>query len=163
PYKKPLMERAGFKVLKGNLFDAAIMKISVISDAFRKTYLSDPKDPDAFEGHAVVFDGPEDYHRRIDDPALKIDERSILFMRGVARPIGSRARAKAAHMRPPGPPKKRATAPRPATGAGRKSGTSGPPSTLNAPREAAANGGLALLEPGARVRIDLRKGTADIL
>src|SRR5262249_60812661 len=85
PYARPLKEKAGFKVLHGNLFDSAIMKISVIADEFRDRYLSDPKDPDAFEGRAVVFDGPEDYHKRIEDPALKIDERTMLFIRGVAR------------------------------------------------------------------------------
>ena len=83
PYGKPMKKQAGFKVLKGNLFDSAIMKTSVISDDFRKRFLSNPKDQNAFEGRAVVFDGPEDYHHRIDDPSLKIDERTILFMRGV--------------------------------------------------------------------------------
>ncbi len=100
PYDKPLMQRAGFKVFKGNLFEAAIMKISVISDAFRKRYLSNPKDPNAFEGRAVVFDGPEDYHRRIDDPALKIDDTTILFMRGVGA-IGYPGSAEVVNMRPP--------------------------------------------------------------
>ena len=161
-YKKPLMERAGFKVLKGNLFDAAIMKLSVISDAFRKTYLSDPKDPDAFEGRAVVFDGPEDYHRRIDDPALKIDERTILFMRGVGA-IGYPGSAEVVNMRPPASLIKKGIDSLPCIGDGRQSGTSGSPSILNASPEAAANGGLALLKTGDRVRIDLRKGTADIL
>ena len=162
PYNKPLMQRAGFKVLKGNLFDAAIMKISVISDAFRKTYLSDPKDPDAFEGRAVVFDGPEDYHRRIDDPALKIDERTILFMRGVGA-IGYPGSAEVVNMRPPAALIKKGIDSLPCIGDGRQSGTSGSPSILNASPEAAANGGLALLKTGDRVRIDLRKGTADIL
>ena len=91
PYGKPMKKQAGFKVLKGNLFDSAIMKTSVISDEFRKRYLSNPKDPNAFEGRAVVFDGPEDYHHRIDDPSLKIDDRTILFMRG-AGPSAIRAR-----------------------------------------------------------------------
>jgi dihydroxy-acid dehydratase len=162
PYDKPLMQRAGFKVLKGNLFDTAIMKISVISDAFRKTYLSDPKDPDAFEGRAVVFDGPEDYHRRIDDPSLKIDERTILFMRGVGA-IGYPGSAEVVNMRPPAALIKKGIDSLPCIGDGRQSGTSGSPSILNASPEAAANGGLALLKTGDRVRIDLRKGTADIL
>src|SRR5262245_20225869 len=162
PYDKPLMQRAGFKVLKGNLFDAAIMKTSVISDAFHKTYLSDPKDPDAFEGRAVVFDGPEDYHRRIDDPSLKIDERTILFMRGVGA-IGYPGSAEVVNMRPPAALIKKGIDSLPCIGDGRQSGTSGSPSILNASPEAAANGGLALLKTGDRVRIDLRKGTADIL
>ena len=87
PFDKPLKENAGFLVLKGNLFDSAIMKTSVISEEFRERYLSNPKDPNAFEGRAVVFDGPEDYHHRIDDPSLEIDETRMLFMRG-AGPIG---------------------------------------------------------------------------
>ncbi len=162
PYDKPLMQQAGFKVLKGNLFDAAIMKTSVISDAFRARYLSDPKDLDAFEGRAVVFDGPEDYHRRIDDPALKIDERTILFMRGVGA-IGYPGSAEVVNMRPPASLIKKGIDSLPCIGDGRQSGTSGSPSILNASPEAAANGGLALLKTGDRVRIDLRKGTADIM
>ncbi|MPZ36621.1 MAG: dihydroxy-acid dehydratase [Rhizobiales bacterium] len=162
PYDKPLMQRAGFKVLKGNLFDAAIMKTSVISNTFRERYLSDPRDEDAFEGRAVVFDGPEDYHRRIDDPALKIDERTILFMRGVGA-IGYPGSAEVVNMRPPTALIKKGIDSLPCIGDGRQSGTSGSPSILNASPEAAANGGLALLKTGDRVRIDLRKGTADIL
>ena len=161
-YGKPLMQRAGFKVLKGNLFDAAIMKTSVISDAFRKRYLSDPKDQDAFEGRAVVFDGPEDYHDRIDDPALKIDDNTILFMRGVGA-IGYPGSAEVVNMRPPAALIKKGIDSLPCIGDGRQSGTSGSPSILNASPEAAANGGLALLKTGDRVRIDLHKGTADIL
>ena len=162
PYEKPLMQRAGFKVFKGNLFEAAIMKISVISDAFRKRYLSDPKDPNAFEGRAVVFDGPEDYHRRIDDPALKIDDTTILFMRGVGA-IGYPGSAEVVNMRPPAALIKKGIDSLPCIGDGRQSGTSGSPSILNASPEAAAGGGLALLKTGDRVRIDLNKGTADIL
>jgi dihydroxy-acid dehydratase len=138
------------------------MKVSVISDTFRKRYLSDPKDPDAFEGRAVVFDGPEDYHCRIDDPALKIDEHTILFMRGVGA-IGYPGSAEVVNMRPPAALIKQGIDSLPCIGDGRQSGTSGSPSILNASPEAAANGGLALLETGDRVRIDLRKGTADIL
>jgi dihydroxy-acid dehydratase len=100
PYKQPLKEKAGFKVLKGNLFDSAIMKISVVSQEFCQRYLSNPKDPNAFEGRAVVFDGPEDYHNRIDDPSLKMDENTILFMRGVG-PIGYPGSAEVVNMRPP--------------------------------------------------------------
>ncbi|MGB7097152.1 MAG: IlvD/Edd family dehydratase [Xanthobacteraceae bacterium] len=162
PYKEPLKAEAGFRVLHGNLFDSAIMKTSVISDEFRKRYLSDPKDPDAFEGPAVVFDGPEDYHRRIEDPALGIDEHTILFMRGTG-PIGYPGSAEVVNMQPPAALIKRGITSLPCLGDGRQSGTSGSPSILNASPEAAAGGGLALLKTGDRVRIDLKKGTADML
>jgi dihydroxy-acid dehydratase len=162
PYDKPLRPRAGFKVLHGNLFDSAIMKTSVISEEFQKRYLSDAKDPNAFEGRAVVFDGPEDYHRRIEDAALGIDERSILFMRGTG-PIGYPGSAEVVNMQPPAALIKRGVTSLPCIGDGRQSGTSSSPSILNASPEAAAGGGLALLKTGDRVRIDLNKGTADIL
>ena len=162
PYNKPMKQQAGFKVLKGNLFDSAIMKTSVIADDFRKRFLSNPKDQNAFEGRAVVFDGPEDYHHRIDDPSLKIDERTILFMRG-AGPIGYPGSAEVVNMQPPAALIKRGITSLPCIGDGRQSGTSGSPSILNASPEAAAGGGLALLKTGDRVRIDLNKGTADIL
>jgi dihydroxy-acid dehydratase len=162
PYRSPMKKKAGFKVLKGNLFDSAIMKTSVISDEFRKRYLSKPKDKDAFEGRAVVFDGPEDYHHRIDDPSLKIDEQTLLFIRGVG-PIGYPGAAEVVNMQPPAALIKKGITSLPCIGDGRQSGTSGSPSILNASPEAAANGGLALLKTGDRVRIDLRKGTADIL
>jgi len=161
-YDKPLKKQAGFKVLKGNLFDSAIMKTSVISDDFRKRYLSDPKDPNAFEGRAVVFEGPEDYHKRIDDPSLKIDERTLLFVRGVGA-IGYPGSAEVVNMQPPARLIKQGIASLPCIGDGRQSGTSGSPSILNASPEAAAGGGLALLRTGDRVRIDLNKGTADML
>jgi dihydroxy-acid dehydratase len=162
PYDKPLKPHAGFKVLHGNLFDSAIMKTSVISDEFRKRYLSDPKDPNAFEGRAIVFDGPEDYHHRIDDPALDIDEHCILFMRG-AGPIGYPGSAEVVNMQPPAALIKKGVTSLACVGDGRQSGTSSSPSILNASPEAAAGGGLALLTTGDRVRIDLNKGTADIL
>src|SRR6267378_1697910 len=162
PYKKPLKEKAGFKVLHGNLFDSAIMKISVIADEFRQRYLSDPKDPDAFEGRAVVFDGPEDYHKRIDDPSLKIDERTMLFIRGVG-PIGYPGSSEVINMQPPAALLKKGITSLPCIGDGRQSGTSGSPSILNATPEAAAGGGLALLKTGDRVRIDLNRGTVDIM
>jgi dihydroxy-acid dehydratase len=162
PYDKPLKVHAGFKVLHGNLFDSAIMKISVISDEFRERYLRNPKDLNAFEGRAVVFDGPEDYHRRIDDPALAIDEHAILFMRG-AGPIGYPGSAEVVNMQPPAALIKQGVTALACVGDGRQSGTSGSPSILNASPEAAAGGGLALLKTGDRVRIDLNKGTADIL
>jgi dihydroxy-acid dehydratase len=162
PYDKPLKAQAGFKVLHGNLFDSAIMKTSVISDEFRKRYLSNPADPNAFEGRAVVFDGPEDYHHRIDDPALKIDEHSILFMRG-AGPIGYPGSAEVVNMQPPAALIKQGVTALACIGDGRQSGTSGSPSILNASPEAAAGGGLALLKTGDRVRVDLNKGVANIL
>jgi len=162
PYSSPMKKQAGFKVLKGNLFDSAIMKTSVISDDFRQRFLSNPKDKNAFEGRAVVFEGPEDYHHRIDDPSLKIDENTLLFMRG-AGPIGYPGSAEVVNMQPPAALIKKGITALPCIGDGRQSGTSGSPSILNASPEAAANGGIALLKTGDRVRIDLAKGTADIL
>jgi xylonate dehydratase len=162
PYGRPMRKQAGFKVLKGNLFDSAIMKTSVISDDFRKRFLSNPKDRNAFEGRAVVFDGPEDYHHHIDDPSLKIDERTLLFIRGVG-PIGYPGSAEVVNMQPPAALIKRGILSLPCIGDGRQSGTSGSPSILNASPEAAAGGGLALLQTGDRVRIDLNKGTANVL
>jgi len=162
PYAKPMKAQAGFKVLKGNLFDSAIMKTSVISDEFRARYLSNPEDPNAFEGRAVVFEGPEDYHHRIEDPSLKIDEHTMLVIRGVG-PIGYPGSAEVVNMQPPAALIKQGITALPCIGDGRQSGTSGSPSILNASPEAAAMGGLALLETGDRIRIDLGKGTADIL
>ena len=162
PYNEPMKKHAGFKVLKGNLFDSAIMKTSVISEEFRERYLSNPKDKNAFEGRAVVFEGPEDYHHRIDDPSLNIDEHTLLFMRG-AGPIGYPGSAEVVNMQAPTALIKKGITSLPCIGDGRQSGTSGSPSILNASPEAAANGGLALVKTGDRVRIDLRKGTADIL
>lgn len=161
-FEAPLKPNAGFLVLGGNLFDSAIMKTSVISADFRARYLSDPDDPDAFEGPAMVFDGPEDYHRRIDDPALGITADTLLFMRG-AGPIGYPGAPEVVNMRPPTYLIKEGVGALPCIGDGRQSGTSGSPSILNASPEAAAMGGLALLRTGDRVRIDLRRGTADVL
>jgi dihydroxy-acid dehydratase len=162
PYDRPLVKEAGFIVLHGNLFDSAIMKTSVISAEFRDRYLSNPDDPNAFEGRAVVFEGPEDYHARIDDPGLAIDEHCLLFIRGVG-PIGYPGAAEVVNMQPPAALIRRGIHALPCIGDGRQSGTSGSPSILNATPEAAAGGGLALLETGDRVRIDLVRGTADIL
>ncbi len=162
PYKKPLKDKAGFLNIKGNLFDSAIMKTSVISDEFRERYLSNPKDPNAFEGRAIVFDGPEDYHKRIDDPALKIDASCLLFMRGTG-PVGYPGGAEVVNMRPPAYLIKKGVSALACIGDGRQSGTSGSPSILNASPEAATGGGLAILKTGDRVRIDLNKRTADIL
>jgi dihydroxy-acid dehydratase len=161
-YDDPLKAQAGFKVLRGNLFDSAIMKTSVISEDFRRRYLSRPGDLNAFEGRAVVFDGPEDYHHRIDDPSLEIDENTILFIRGVG-PIGYPGSAEVVNMQPPAALIKRGITSLPCVGDGRQSGTSGSPSILNASPEAADGGGLAVLQTGDRVRIDLNKGAADML
>src|SRR6202044_2672152 len=154
PYDKPMKAKAGFKVLRGNLFDSAIMKTSVIADEFRKRYLSNPKDPEAFEGRAVVFDGPEDYHAHIDDPALNIDEHCVLFMRGTGA-IGYPGGAEVVNMRAPVQLIEQGIHVLPCIGDGRQSGTSGSPSILNASPEAAIGGGLAVLKTGDRVRVDL--------
>jgi dihydroxy-acid dehydratase len=161
-FDNPLVEDAGFVVLGGNLFDAAIMKTSVISKEFRERYLSDPDHPDVFEGRAIVFDGPEDYHHRIDDPALDIDEGCILFVRG-AGPLGYPGAAEVVNMQPPAELIKKGVHALPCIGDGRQSGTSGSPSILNASPEAAAGGGLGVLCTGDRIRIDLVNGTADML
>jgi dihydroxy-acid dehydratase len=162
PIDRPLKEDAGFLVLSGNLFEAAIMKTSVISDEFRARYLSNPDDPDAFEGPVVVFDGPEDYHARIDDPATGIAPDTLLVMRGVG-PIGYPGSAEVVNMRAPAHLLREGVRDLPCLGDGRQSGTSASPSILNASPEAAAGGGLALLRSGDRVRIDLNRGTADVL
>ena len=161
-YGDPLMKQAGFKALRGNLFDAAIMKTSVISDDFRKRYLSDPKRPNAFEGRAVVFDGPEDYHHRIEDPSLAIDANTVLFMRG-AGAIAYPGSAEVVNMQPPAALIRAGIDGLPCVGDGRQSGTSASPSILNASPEAAAGGGLALLRTGDRVLIDVANGRADML
>jgi dihydroxy-acid dehydratase len=162
PFDQPLMHAAGFVVLTGNLFENAIMKTSVISPEFRDRYLSTPGDPDAFEGPVVVFDGPEDYHARIDDPATGITRETLLVMRGTG-PIGYPGAAEVVNMRPPSYLILDGVHALPCLGDGRQSGTSGSPSILNASPEAAANGNLALLRTGDRVRIDLLKGTANVL
>ena len=162
PYDKPMKKKAGFLNLKGNLFDSAIMKTSVITDEFRQRYLENPADPMAFEGTAVVFDGPEDYHARIDDPKTRITAQSVLFIRGVG-PVGYPGAAEVVNMRAPAYLLKKGVTALPCVGDGRQSGTSGSPSILNASPEAATGGGLALLMSGDRVRIDLKKRRADIL
>jgi dihydroxy-acid dehydratase len=162
PFANPLRKDAGFVVLSGNLFDSAIMKTSVISDAFRERYLSEPDDPEAFEGSVVVFDGPEDYHARIDDPSLAIDERTLLVMRG-AGPVGYPGAAEVVNMRAPDYLLREGVHELPCIGDGRQSGTSASPSILNVSPEAAVGGSLALLKTGDRLRIDLRKGTVDAL
>ena len=162
PFERPLTDKAGFLVLRGNLFDSAIMKTSVISKEFRDRYLADPNDPDAFEGRAVVFDGPEDYHARIDDPALNIDAQCVLFMRGTG-PIGYPGAAEVVNMRAPVQLITQGIHVLPCIGDGRQSGTSGSPSILNASPEAAVGGGLAVLRTGDRVRVDLREGQVNVL
>jgi dihydroxy-acid dehydratase len=162
PYDRPLKSKAGFVVLSGNLFDSAIMKTSVISPAFRRRYLENPGDPEAFEARAVVFDGREDYHARINDPRLRIGEDSILIIRGVG-PVGYPGSAEVVNMQPPDELIKRGVTALPCLGDGRQSGTSESPSILNASPEAAVGGGLALVKTGDRIRIDLRKRSADVL
>jgi len=162
PYKQPMLPEAGFAVLSGTLFDSAVMKTSVVSPEFRKKYLERPGDPYAFEGTAIVFEGPEDYHARINDPALPIDENSILVIRGTG-PIGYPGAAEVVNMLPPDRLVKQGINLLPCIGDGRQSGTSGSPSILNASPESAVGGGLALLQTGDKIRIDLNKRSADIM
>jgi dihydroxy-acid dehydratase len=162
PFATPLMPAAGLTVLSGNLFDGAVMKLSVISDEFRARYLSDPENPGAFEGPVVVFDGPEDYHHRIDDPALGVDDRTILVIRG-AGPVGYPGGAEVVNMRPPAALIREGVHNLPCIGDGRQSGTSASPSILNCAPEAAVGGGLALLQTGDRVRVDLHARRVDML
>jgi dihydroxy-acid dehydratase len=161
PIDKPLKSAAGFINLKGNLFDSAIMKTSVISAEFSDRYLVNPDDLNAFEGRAIVFDGPEDFHHRIDDDSLNIDANCILVMRG-AGPIGYPGGAEVVNMRPPAYLIKQGVSELACIGDGRQSGTSGSPSILNASPEAAAGGGLALLKTGDTIRIDLNNFSANI-
>ncbi|MBM0171213.1 IlvD/Edd family dehydratase [Altererythrobacter sp. C41] len=161
-FAAPLKPAAGLTVLRGNLFDTAVMKTSVISESFRARYLSDPDDPDAFEARAVVFDGPEDYHAKIDDPALGVDERTIMVIRGTG-PIGFPGGAEVVNMRPPASLIRAGVEALPCIGDGRQSGTSGSPSILNASPEAAAGGGIALLETGDIIRVDLKRREVNML
>ena len=162
PFSAPLRERAGFLVLKGNLFDFAIMKTSVISETFRERYLSTPGQENIFECRAVVFDGSDDYHARINDPALQIDENTLLAIRG-AGPVGWPGSAEVVNMQPPDALIKRGVSTLPTLGDGRQSGTSDSPSILNASPESAVGGGLAYLRDGDRVRIDLNTGQCNML
>jgi len=161
-YDAPMQKEAGFAVLSGNLFDAAVMKTSVISPEFRKRYLEDPEDPNAFEGRAIVFEGPEDYHERINDASLNIDANCMLFIRGTG-PIGYPGAAEVVNMLPPDALVKQGITMLPCVGDGRQSGTSASPSILNASPESAVGGGLALLRTGDRVRVDLGRRTANIM
>ncbi len=161
-YEEPLMEDAGFLILHGNLFDSAVMKTSGINAEFRHRYLADPEHPNVLEGRAVVFEGPEDYHARIDDPSLDIDDKCVLFIRG-AGPIGYPGGPEVVNMQPPAALIKEGVHWLACVGDGRQSGTSRSPSILNASPEAAVGGGLALVRTGDRVRIDLNERTADVL
>ncbi len=161
-YAAPLKEHAGYVVMSGNLFDTAVMKMSVIDPAFRARYLSDPAHPDVFEARAVVFEGPEDYHARIEDPALGIDEMTVLVIRNCG-PVGYPGGAEVVNMQPPARLLKQGIQALPTMGDGRQSGTSASPSILNVSPEAAVGGGLALLETGDRIRIDLNTRRVDLL
>ncbi len=158
----PLTERAGFVVMRGNLFDSAIMKTSVITDEYRERYLSTPGSENVFEGRAIVFEGSEDYHDRINDPALNIDEHCVLVIRGCG-PIGWPGSAEVVNMQPPDALIQRGIMSLPTIGDGRQSGTADSPSILNASPEAAVGGGLARLRTGDTIRIDLNKGRCDAL
>ena len=162
PYAAPLKTRAGFMVLKGNLFDFAIMKTSVISEEFRQRYLNEPGQEGIFECRAIVFDGSEDYHRRLNDPDLQIDERCILVIRG-AGPIGWPGSAEVVNMQPPDALLRAGITSLPTLGDGRQSGTADSPSILNASPESAAGGGLSWLRTGDTIRIDLNQGRCDAL
>jgi xylonate dehydratase len=161
-YEHPLMPEAGFIVMRGNLFDAAVMKTSVIGEAFRTRFLTTPGDGNAFTGRAIVFEGPEDYHARIDDPSLDIDESCILFIRNCG-PVGYPGSAEVVNMTPPAALVKKGINALPCIGDGRQSGTSASPSILNASPEAALGGGLALLRTGDRVRVDLNTREVNVL
>jgi dihydroxy-acid dehydratase len=161
-YATPLKPEAGYIVMSGNLFDSAVMKTSVIDPAFRERFLSDPARPNVFEGKAIVFEGPEDYHARIEDPALGVDEHSLLVIRNCG-PIGYPGGAEVVNMQPPAALLKRGIDTLPTMGDGRQSGTSGSPSILNVSPEAAVGGGLALLRTGDPIRIDLNTRKVDVL
>jgi dihydroxy-acid dehydratase len=161
-YRKPMKERAGYVVLTGNLFDNAVIKVSVIDDAFRARFLSHPDRPNVFEGKAIVFEGPEDYHHRIEDPDLGVEEQSVLIIRNVG-PVGYPGAAEVVNMQPPAAWLKKGVDSMPTMGDGRQSGTSGSPSILNVSPEAAVGGGLALLKTGDKIRIDLNTNKVDVL
>jgi dihydroxy-acid dehydratase len=161
-YAEPMMPSAGYVVLSGNLFDSAVIKTSVIDAAFRARFLSDPARPGVFEGKAIVFEGPEDYHDRIEDPDLGVEDQSVLVIRNCG-PVGYPGSAEVVNMQPPAAMLKRGITVLPTMGDGRQSGTSGSPSILNVSPEAAVGGGLALLRTGDRIRIDLNARRVDVL
>jgi dihydroxy-acid dehydratase len=161
-YAAPLLPAAGYVVMSGNLFDSAVMKISVIEKDFRARFLSDPERPNVFEGKAIVFEGPEDYHHRIEDPDLGVEDQSVLIIRNCG-PVGYPGSAEVVNMQPPASMLGRGITALPTMGDGRQSGTSGSPSILNVSPEAAVGGGLALLQTGDRIRIDLNTRKVDVL
>ena len=161
-FLKPMLENAGFIVLKGNIFYSAVMKTSVISDSFRSQYLDKPGSLNIFEARAIVFEGPEDYHSRINDPQLNIDVDCILVIRGCG-PVGYPGSAEVVNMQPPDRLIRKGILELPTLGDGRQSGTSASPSILNASPESAVGGGLALLKTGDMLRIDLNQGSLDVL
>ena len=162
PYDDPLMPEAGFVIISGNLFDSAVMKTSVVTPEFRAKYLENPEQPGVFEGRAIVFEGPEDYHAKIDDPELDIDEDCFLFIRNCG-PVGYPGAAEVVNMRPPIKLMKQGIRALPTVGDGRQSGTSESPSILNASPEAAVGGNLAIIENGDKIRFDLHNRKLDIL
>lgn len=161
-YAEPMRQNAGFKVLSGNLFDSALMKTSVISADFRKRFLSEPGNEGVYEAKAVVFEGPEDYHDRINDPELGVDERTILFIRGVGA-VGYPGSAEVVNMQPPDAILRKGINHLPTVGDGRQSGTSESPSILNASPESVVGGGLAYLKTGDQVRLDFNNSTLNAL
>jgi len=161
-FKNPLVENAGFIVMKSNFFSSAVMKTSVISEEFRKRYLSNPKNPNIFEAHAVVFEGPEDYHKRINDEDLKIDENSILMIRGCG-PVGYPGSAEVVNMQPPDRLLKKGINTLPTLGDGRQSGTSESPSILNVSPESAIGGALSIVNTGDKIKVDLNNSRIDLL
>lgn len=161
-YDQPMLPEAGFVVMSGNIFDSAVMKTSVISPEFRKTYLEHPDHPGLFDGRAVVFEGPEDYHDRIDDPSLDIDEDCFLFIR-YCGPVGYPGAPEVVNMRPPTRLMQKGIRALPTIGDGRQSGTSESPSILNASPEAAVGGNLAIIRTGDKVRLDMTKGRLDVM
>ena len=161
-YAKPMLERAGYVVMTGNLFDNAVMKMSVIDQEFRTRYLSHPDRPNVFEGKAIVFEGPEDYHERINDPSLNIDASCVLVIRGVG-PVGYPGAAEVVNMLPPDALVQAGVNQLPCIGDGRQSGTSASPSILNASPESAVGGNLAILETGDKLKVDLNARRVDIM
>jgi len=161
-FQNPMLENAGFIVLKGNIFDSAVMKTSVISDSFRSQYLDKPGSKNVFEVRAIVFEGPEDYRKRINDPQLNINVDCILVIRGCG-PVGYPGSAEVVNMQPPDKLIREGILELPTLGDGRQSGTSGSPSILNASPESAVGGGLALLKTGDILRIDLNQGSLDVM
>jgi dihydroxy-acid dehydratase len=161
-FKNSLEDNAGFLVMKSNFFSSAIMKTSVISREFRDRYLSDPKNPNVFNGKAVVFEGPEDYHKRINDTKLKIDENSILIIRGCG-PVGYPGSAEVVNMQPPARLLKKGIIHLPTLGDGRQSGTSESPSILHVSPESAVGGDLGIVKTGDKMKIDLNKRRVDLL